>query len=215
MTRLVLSLAFCFAACLLEAENWPQFRGPNGDGHSTARNLPLTWSETNHVKWKTPIHGKAWSCPVIWEDRIWVTTAPEDGEQLYAVCIDRESGQVIHDLKLFDVANPQFCHSFNSYASPTPVMEAGRIYVTFGSPGTACLDSKSGKVLWERRDIECNHYRAAGSSPIIYQNLLIMNFDGSDQQFRRCASGNRRWHDLCADGLVERAGACVASREKR
>ena len=183
MTRLVLSLAFCFAACLLEAENWPQFRGPNGDGHSTARDLPLIWSETEHVKWKTPIHGKAWSCPVIWEDRIWVTTAPEDGKQLYAVCIDRENGKVIHDLKLFDVANPQFCHSFNSYASPTPVMEAGRIYVTFGSPGTACLDSKSGKVLWERRDIECNHYRAAGSSPIIYQNLLIMNFDGSDQQF--------------------------------
>src|SRR5207247_828295 len=72
---------------------------------------------------------------------------------------------------------------FNSYASPTPVIEEGRLYVTFGAPGTACLDTKTGKALWERRDFVCNHYRSAGSSPIVYNGLVIMNFDGSDHQF--------------------------------
>jgi hypothetical protein len=104
--------------------HWPQFRGPDGDGHSKARGLPLTWSETNHVKWKTPIHGKAWSSPVVWGDQIWLTTAPEDGTELFVLCVDRASGKVLRDQKLFDVAKPQFCHKFNSYASPTPVILA-------------------------------------------------------------------------------------------
>ncbi|QQS49389.1 MAG: PQQ-binding-like beta-propeller repeat protein [Acidobacteriota bacterium] len=81
------------------------------------------------------------------------------------------------------MAEPQYAHPFNSYASPTPVIEDGRVYITFGSPGTACIDTKSFKVLWQRRDIECNHFRGAGSSPIIFENLLLMHFDGSDYQF--------------------------------
>jgi outer membrane protein assembly factor BamB len=182
MTRLFIALV-CVTMAASGADNWPQFRGPKGDGHSDAKNLPTTWSDTQNVRWKTPVHGKAWSSPVIWRDQIWMTTAPEDGTKLFAICVDRKSGKIIHDLKLFDVANPQFCHKFNSYASPTPAIEEGRVYVTFGSPGTACLDTKTAKVLWERRDVECNHYRAAGSSPIIYGDLLIMNYDGSDHQF--------------------------------
>ncbi|HKQ39615.1 MAG TPA: PQQ-binding-like beta-propeller repeat protein [Verrucomicrobiae bacterium] len=182
MIRVLFAL-LCLACTALAADHWPQFRGPTGDGHATARNLPTTWTETENVRWKTPIHGKAWSSPVVWGDQIWVTTAPEDGTQLFAVCIDRNAGKIIHDLKLFDVPNPQFCHKFNSYASPTPVIEEGCVYITFGSPGTACLDTKSAKVLWERRDIECNHYRAAGSSPILYGDLLILAYDGSDHQF--------------------------------
>src|SRR5215813_2106141 len=130
-------------------DNWPQFRGPNGDGHSDSTGLPLTWSETEHVRWKTPIHGKAWSCPVVWGNQVWVTTATEDGHELSLVCVDRDSGKVVRDEKIFAVEKPQFCHAFNSYASPTPVIEDGRVYVTFGSPGTACLDTQTGKVLWE------------------------------------------------------------------
>src|SRR5436190_3400190 len=182
MIRLLFILV-CVVFGASAADNWPQFRGPNGDGHATVRNLPTTWSDTENVRWKTPIHGKAWSSPVIWGDQIWMTTAPEEGTQLFAVCIDRNTGKIVHDLKLFDVPNPQFCHKFNSYASPTPVVEDGRVYVTFGSPGTACLDAKTAKVLWERRDIECNHYRAPGSSPILYGDLLNMDYDGSEHQF--------------------------------
>lgn len=166
-----------------ENENWPQFRGPDGNGHSDAQGLPLTWSESTHVKWKTPISGKAWSSPVIWGHQIWLTTAPEEGTRLSAICVNRDTGKIEHNLKLFDVVLPQYVHPFNSYASPTPVIEEGRVYVTFGAPGTACVDTKTGKVLWQRRDFVCNHFRGAGSSPIVFGDLLIMNFDGSDHQF--------------------------------
>ena len=200
-----------------EHANWPEFRGPQGNGFSTSTNLPLAWCEGMNVKWSTPIHGKGWSSPVIWGQQVWLTTATPDGLELFAVCIDRDTGNVIHDLKVFDVAKPQYCHPFNSYASPTPAIEAGRIYVTFGAPGTACLDTQTGKVLWTRRDIECNHFRAAGSSPILYSNLFFLNFDGSDHQFVVALdkqTGRTVWQkqrsidfqDLGPDGQPEQGG---------
>src|SRR5438552_16293237 len=88
------------ASSVFGAENWPQFRGPDGDGNSDAKGLPLTWSETNHVKWKTPIHDRAWSSPVIWSNQIWVTTATEDVTRLLAVCVDEDTEKIVHDLKL-------------------------------------------------------------------------------------------------------------------
>jgi outer membrane protein assembly factor BamB len=165
------------------SDDWTQFRGPAGDGHSEARGLPLRWSETQNVKWKTAIHGRAWSSPVILSNQVWLTTATEDGHELFAVCVDRDTGKVIRDLLLFQVEKPQFAHAFNTHASPTPVIEPGRVYVTFGAAGTACLDTGTGRVIWERRDLVCNHYRGAGSSPILYRDLLLMHFDGSDHQF--------------------------------
>jgi outer membrane protein assembly factor BamB len=165
------------------AENWPQFRGPGGTGHSDARGLPLSWSETRNVVWKTAIHDRGWSSPVIYGKQIWLTSANKDGRELFVLCIDRDTGKIIRDWKLFDVAQPQFVHPFNTPASPTPVIEEGRVYITFGSAGTACIDTRTFRVLWERRDIECNHFRGAGSSPILFRNLLLMHFDGSDRQF--------------------------------
>jgi len=176
-------LILMFGGANLLASNWEQFRGPGGDGHADANKVPLTWSEGEHVRWKTAIHGRAWSSPVIWGKQIWITTATENAKELFAICVDAETGTIVRDVKLFDVERPQFHHAFNSAGSPTPVIEEGRVYVTFGSPGTACLDTQTGTVLWERRDIECNHYRGAGSSPILHGDLLIMNFDGSDAQF--------------------------------
>ncbi|HYT67030.1 MAG TPA: PQQ-binding-like beta-propeller repeat protein [Vicinamibacterales bacterium] len=173
--------AFALTVALLA--QWPQFRGPEGNGVSTATGLPIKWSETENVRWKTPIHGRAWSSPVILGNQIWMTTATPDGKELFAVAVAKDTGKILFDLKLFDVPNPQFAHSFNSYASPTPVIEAGRVYVTFGSPGTAALDTATGKVLWTRRDLECNHFRGAGSSPVLFRDLLIMHFDGSDVQY--------------------------------
>ena len=139
--------------------------------------------------------------------------------------VDKQSGKILLDKKLYDIADPQYCHPFNSYASPTPVVEEGRVYITFGSPGTACLDSKTGKVLWERRDFVCNHYRGAGSSPILYGNLLIMNFDGSDHQFVVALdkwTGKTVWRkersidfkDLDADGKPQTEGDLRKAFEK-
>ncbi|HEX4796246.1 MAG TPA: PQQ-binding-like beta-propeller repeat protein [Humisphaera sp.] len=179
--QLPLCLLLCVAA--QAAENWPQFRGPSGQGISDAMNLPLKWSATENVKWTTPIHGKAWSSPVIWKDQIWLTTATEDGHELSVIKVDKNSGKILLDKKLFDIANPQYCHPFNSYASPTPLVEEGRVYVTFGSPGTACLDMATGNVIWERRDFVCNHFRGAGASIYVWNDMLFLPFDGSDFQF--------------------------------
>ena len=168
---------------VLLVAQWPQFRGPDGNGVSAATGLPITWSEQENVRWKIPIHGRAWSSPVVLGDQVWMTTATPDGKQLFAMAVHKDTGKVLHDLKVFDVATPQFAHSFNTYASPTPIVEAGRVYVTFGSPGTAAIETATGKVVWTRRDLECNHFRGAGSSPILFGNLLIMHFDGSDVQY--------------------------------
>jgi outer membrane protein assembly factor BamB len=176
-------LLLTFSLIAQAADNWPQFRGPEGTGHSDARDLPQEWSETKNIVWKTAIHDRGWSSPVIYGKQVWLTSASPDGRKLYALCLDRDTGKIIRDLKLFDVEQPQYAHPFNTYASPTPVIEKGRVYITFGSPGTACIDTNTFKVLWVRRDFECNHFRGSGSSPIIFRDLLIMHFDGSDHQF--------------------------------
>jgi outer membrane protein assembly factor BamB len=165
-------------------DSWPRFRGPHGDGHADATKLPLTWSEKENIVWKTPIHDKGWSSPVVWGDQVWLTTATEEGDEMFALCVDRATGKIIHDLKIFDVAKPDpLNNKSNSYASPTPVIEEGRVYVHFGSYGTACLDTRTGKSLWTRRDLKCNHWRGPASSPILYKDLLILTFDGYDVQY--------------------------------
>jgi outer membrane protein assembly factor BamB len=166
------------------ADCWPQFRGPGGDGHSEAKGLPLVWSETKNIKWKTPIHDEGRSSPVIWESQVWVTTAAKDGKVLYAVCVDRDTGKVVHDIKVFDVEKPQdIWGQKNGHASPTPVIEAGRVYVHFGTCGTACLDTRTGQKLWARQDLNCFHRVGPASSPIICDNLLIFHVDGCDVRY--------------------------------
>ncbi|MEX2186578.1 MAG: PQQ-binding-like beta-propeller repeat protein [Pirellulales bacterium] len=183
--------AFALAAALLvgttqpatAADNWPQFRGPTAQGHADDADIPTTWSETENVAWKTPIHGRGWSSPVVWGSQVWLTTATQDGKQMFAVCVDRDSGKVLHDIKLFENEEPAEIHVLNSYASPTPCIEDGRVFVHFGSYGTACLDTTSGKVLWERRDLPCNHYRGPGSSPMPCGDTILIHYDGYDFQY--------------------------------
>jgi outer membrane protein assembly factor BamB len=171
-----LSVAHC-------GENWPQFRGPDGNGVSDATGLPLTFSDTENVRWKTPIHGKGWSSPVVWGDQVWLTTATEDGKEMFAICVDLASGKILHDIKLWDVAEPQPGIDYNSYASPSPVIEQGRVYVHFGAHGTAAIDTATGEILWKRQDLPCNHFRGAGSSPILVDNLVVLTFDGYDYNY--------------------------------
>jgi outer membrane protein assembly factor BamB len=167
-----------------QEEHWNQFRGPNGDGTSVAKNLPSEFSETNNVRWKTPIHDVGWSSPVVWDGQVWLTTARDDGTELFALCVDLESGDVIHDIKVFDAAAPQTDFpELNTFATPTPIVEEGRVYVHFGSYGTACLDTQSGEKIWERRDFECRHYVQPASSPIIDGDSLFLTFDGVDLQY--------------------------------
>jgi outer membrane protein assembly factor BamB len=181
--RTSLILISLMTASATAGDNWPQFRGPRGEGKSDATGLPVTWGEKENVVWKTEIHDKGWSSPVIWGNQIWLTTAKADGKEMFALCVDRESGKILHDIKVFDVEKPMFCIEFNSYASPTPVIEEGRVYVHFGTYGTVCYDTTNGKKLWENHDLHCDHWRGPGSSPILYGDLLIVHFDGYDKQF--------------------------------
>ena len=153
---ILISVGLFTLACALYAQNaatehyWNQFRGPNGDGKATATNLPIEFSETENVRWKVPIHDKGYSSPVVWGNQIWLTTARDDGRELFVICVDLENGDILHDIKVFDVAEPQLEHGdLNSHASPTPIVEEGRIYVHYGTYGTACLDTKTGDKLWE------------------------------------------------------------------
>lgn len=182
--RPALLCAFLVAGPAFAAEkSWNQFRGPNAAGKWDAKHVPLEFGEGKNIAWKTKIHGKGWSSPVVWGSQIWLQTATEDGHKLYAVCVDAKSGKIVHDLLVFEVEKPRFCHASNSYASPTPYVEEGRVYVHFGAYGTACLDTKTGKKLWERRDFVCDDFRGPASSPIVHNGMLFVNFDGYDYQY--------------------------------
>ncbi|TWU45245.1 outer membrane biogenesis protein BamB [Novipirellula aureliae] len=161
---------------------WPEFRGPSGDGIAADADLPIAIDQSV-ITWQTPIHGKGWSSPVVWKDQIWLTTATADGKRMSVVCIDRMSGRIVHDKVLIENKEPSSCHPMNSYASPTPVIEEGRVYVHFGAYLTACLDTASADLVWERRDFECDHYRGPASSPILYDGKIFIAFDGIDVQF--------------------------------
>jgi hypothetical protein len=140
------------------AEDWPQFRGPTGQGHSAERGLPIEWSESKNIVWKVPVAGRAWSSPVIQGDRIWLTTAakPEaPGLSLRAIALDHETGRVIHDIEVFRLTDPGSMHAKNSHASPTPLLEGDRVYVHFGAHGTAALTA-SGEIVWKTR-LPYNH----------------------------------------------------------
>jgi outer membrane protein assembly factor BamB len=172
--------------------NWPEFRGPRGDGHVPAPGgaqvlgLPLHWSETNNVKWKTAIPYRGWSTPVVMGGQVWMTTATEDGHDFFAICVDAESGKILFNEKLFHSDTPESLGngaSMNCYATPSPAIEPGRVYVHFGSFGTACLDTTTGKAIWKRDDLRCRHYRGPASSVILFENLLILTMDGVDVQY--------------------------------
>jgi outer membrane protein assembly factor BamB len=165
-----------------QVQNWTHFRGSNLDGISTETKTPLVWANPN-IRWKTEIHGRGHSSPVVYDNQIWVTTATLDGKELYADCTDFTTGKILFDIKVFTVDDPISKHGINTYASPTPCIENGFVYVHFGSLGTACIKTSDGTVVWKRTDLKCNHVQGPGSSPVIYNNLLILHYEGTDVRY--------------------------------
>ncbi len=165
------------------ADVWPDYRGTRGDGHSDGTGLPRRWSEQEKIAWKTPIPGRGWSSPVVWGEKVWMTTATEEGHRLSVLAVDVESGRLVHEILLFEVPEPQPIDPTNSYASPSPVIEQRHVYVHFGTYGTACLATESGETLWARRDFPVDHQKGPGSSPVLFEDLLIFPCDGNDVQY--------------------------------
>ena len=187
---------------------WPEWRGPGADGHAgkDARGLPLTWGEGTNVAWRCDLPGRGWSSPVIDGNQVWLTTAvetearPEDvqrrlksntGDQpltlldkveLVALCVDRRSGRLVRTVSLASEKDPQWVHTLNSYASPTPVLEKDRAYLHFGTFGTYCVDTSDGRVVWRNMDLRIMHENGPGSSPVLAGDLLVFHLDGSDTQ---------------------------------
>lgn len=179
----LIALSIGLSLSVRAEDNWPAFRGPNTNGQALQGSPPTHWGETESVTWKTPLEGRAWSSPVVWGDQTWLTNATPDGHELFAVCVRKTDGEILLNRKLFDLATPPEIHKFNSYSSPSPVIEDGRVYLSWGSYGLACIDTHSMDMLWMRRDLECEHYRGPGSSPILFENLLIQHYDGYDYQY--------------------------------
>lgn len=188
----------CLGASLaLASEDWPQFHGLHG-GSSTAKGLPLVWDETNHIAWKTAVPGLGRSSPVVHGDHIWVTTALAKNEHraqigpdemwkaehltLTAVCLNRADGRIVWESPLLEVDQPEPVHHFNSWATPTPLVRADRLYCDFGTYGTVAVEAKSGRVVWRQR-LALDHQVGPGSSVAIWQNRLLLIRDGCDVQY--------------------------------
>ena len=206
--RLVFSVALLAGSPALLAQDWPEFRGPNQNGVSDAKNTPTSWSETENVAWKTSLPGKGWSSPIVSGGKIWLTTAvetqPTEEErqqllaefdpnkakqrqavtriELRAIQVNLDSGKIERNILLTKIETPGAIHSLNSYASPTPVIDNGLLYCDFGTFGTMAVDTVGGEILWERR-FEIIHNVGPGSSPIVVDDLVILVRDGVDVQY--------------------------------
>lgn len=187
MRSVYLSLLFVSTAFA----HWPEFRGPDRQGHSTVENLPVEWSPAvrRGIKWKVPVAGIGWSSPVVVDGRVYLTTAVAAGgvekpaveRSLRVLCLESADGKVVWDKEIFlQDANAPAAHKKNSHASPTPIYEDGRLYVHFGHQGSACLDAAEGSVLWSTREHAYEPVHGNGGSPVIEGDLFIFHADAAE-----------------------------------
>ena len=161
--------------------SWTHYRGTNLNGISTETGLPVNWNDSTNIGWKTAIAGKGWSSPVVYGDQMWLTS--EANREMRAICVDFQTGEIIHDRILFNPDTLYRKHSINTYATPTPAIEENYVYIHFGRYGTACLDTGTGETVWERTDMECEHVQGPGSSLLLYKDKLIVHIEGTDVQY--------------------------------
>ena len=179
---LSLLLALTWSGAVTQADDWPQFRGPSGQGQSAETGLPIAWSESQNVVWKTAVPGRGWSSPVVAGGRVWVTTSVDGkGASLRALAFDVASGREAVNVEVFRLRSADLTNPKNSHASPTPIVEGDRLYVHFGAEGTAALTT-SGEIVWTAR-FPYDSQHGNGGSPVLYGDLLIFSCDGSNDAF--------------------------------
>jgi outer membrane protein assembly factor BamB len=193
--RLILLSAALFLT--LVAQEWRQFRGPDGQGHAEGSSgLPTQWSESTNIAWKVPVPGRGWSSPVVAHGRIWLTTAVTEGKEtsLRLLSYDAETGRPSSSFEVFRIRNAELLNPKNSHASPTPVIDDERVYVHFGSEGTAAV-ALDGAVVWKAK-YRCVTQHGNGGSPVLYGETLIVTCDGADAAVVAALdarTGKERW----------------------
>jgi outer membrane protein assembly factor BamB len=194
--RIVPILALAFVAALgAQAENWPRFRGPNGQGISSERKAPMHWTATSNVAWKTEIPGQGWSSPIVWDGRVFLTTTLENGSKCHVLCVDAKTGKILWNTHVFD-QQPRRKENKNSYATPTPVTNGRHVFAVFGDGSVAALTMR-GESVWTNREVAFYSRHGLGASPMLYGDLLIMPYDGSNPV---TAAGN--WPNVGNDEKV-------------
>ncbi|GHT21568.1 serine/threonine protein kinase [Planctomycetales bacterium] len=161
-----------------EPEQWCRFHGPNGQGISTVKGLPVKWSDTENIAWKTQIPGNGWSSPVVWNDKIFLTSTEKDGTECRVFCVDLNTGKFLWNKMVF-TQETSMKHPRNSFATPTPVTDGKWVYALFSSGKFAVLDF-DGNTVWTK-DIHFYSQHGLATSPILYNNLLITAISPSNQ----------------------------------
>jgi len=189
---LLAALSIAILADSATAADFSQFRGPSGDGHAPATGLPVTWNPTKHVTWQVPVTGMGWSSPIVVGNRLFLTTAvaktgggPDD-QSLRAICLDIKTGKTVWDEEVFarnHVSTQGLLHSKNSHASPTPISDGKKLYVHFGTEGTAALDLATGRITWKMQDLAYVARHGNGGSPSLVDGLLVVTCDGQDVDY--------------------------------
>ncbi len=197
-------LALVATTAFASAENWPCFRGPTRQGVSTETGLPLKWSTTENVRWKVPIPGSSWSSPIVWETRLFVTTATGEGSGCHVLALDRQSGKIIWDQEVFKQTTGHK-NDRNSYATPTPCTDGECVYAVFGDGSFVALDF-AGHTVWVNRDFPFYSEHGLGTSPILWEDLLIMARDGSHPPPETSAGWHTPWDQAYLIALDKRSG---------
>lgn len=186
------------------AENWSGFRGPGGQGVTNDTNLPVSWSDSAGIVWQTDIPGAGWSSPVVWDNNVFLTTTTDSGKSCRVLALNLDAGNVIWNSKVFEQV-PGYMHNKNSYASPTPVTDGNMLYAVFGDGSIVALNFE-GKVVWQNREFQHYSQHGLGASPLLYNDLIIMTYDGSSRGPDKMVGWTKPWEKAVIVALDKRDG---------
>ncbi len=226
MKRTLLLLSLLLPCLPAAAENWPMWRGAQGDGTSTESHLPEKWSQTENVAWKVPLPDRGNSTPVVWGDKVLITQAIEKEGKRLLLCFDKKTGKQLWDAGTI-YKEPELTHATNPYAAASPATDGERIIVFFASAGLFCYDM-NGKELWKRTDLgKQHHIWGNGTSPVLAGDRVFLNFGpgekttlyGFDKKTGKTLwqhdepggasgeAGNKTWLGSWADPLFRNVGS--------
>lgn len=185
MRSSLMMLAICvFVTCCGRGENWPAWRGPRGDGTSLEKNIPTSWNSTNHVAWKTAVPGEGHSSPIVWGDRVFLTTALKESEERVVLCIDRREGKQLWQQTV--LRSPlEAKNQENSYASATPATDGERVYVAFLDRKDVVVSAfyYSGKQQWQVRPGQFYSQWGFSHTPVLFAGMVIVCCDSKGENF--------------------------------